>query len=73
MVYYILSEDFIAVSLYFTNGNINAKIEEVIMFAEKYQKENNRMFGITESEFRNSFAMLFLLSEATLDRKRIYK
>ena len=54
----ILTEDFLAISLILTNGDINSRLEEVICRVEAYQESSDRHFGIYRRDFRSSINML---------------
>jgi len=59
MGYSILSEDFVAISLFLSEGDIHLTIEELVDHAVDYQNQSKRKFGVTKDDFRSSFPKLF--------------
>ena len=54
----ILTEDFLAVCLYLVDGDVDARLEQIIARAEEYQEHSNRHFGISRSDYRSAFYAL---------------
>ena len=54
-----LTQDILAVCLLFADGDISLSMEEILQHAERFQEKNDRHFGISRSDLRVLFIMLF--------------
>lgn len=54
----ILSQDFLAICLIVSEGDLNKNIQEVVIAVEKFQQDGNRHFGITQHDFQGIIGRL---------------
>jgi hypothetical protein len=57
----ILTPDLVSVGLLLSDGEITITLEELFTKVEAFQKENKRIFGVSDQDFRS--AIFFLLLE----------